>query len=211
MNETDSKNSEHWEREQESKIVEKEKKKTNKNKRIDHHLDEQRNKEKKLIQMHTEEQSLDQYQRANERLNGITKTKIMALRHRLRSIIDPNQLQKEIRKIRNKELKDFEYYPIKLWERKPDNDIPEDVRRRMHLNVYDRFDIDDFRKEIEMRALSLQNSNDVRDDDLTVHEMLQIYLDDAKSIRDKSELRMRLEDLDALTAIIGNREIHDEL
>ncbi|KXJ07759.1 protein canopy 4 [Exaiptasia diaphana] len=174
LNETANQNRKIWKREQEMKSNEKEEKQV---KEPDLRLDEQQSKGK-LIQQQGEE--------PNERSDGITKAKREALRDRLRSIVDPNRLREEIRKIRNKELKDYESYPVKSD------------------------DVHDLRREIENRALSLQNNNDVRDS-LTIHEMLQIYIEDAKSIRDKNELRRSLEDLNALTGIIGNRDIHNEL
>ncbi|KAK3705159.1 hypothetical protein QZH41_003762 [Actinostola sp. cb2023] len=141
----------------------------------------------------------------------MSESKRNALRARLRTIKDPDRLRREIRKIRVKELTEEEYYPKDPWENRLDSDIPEDVRQDMRRRMNSRFEeVEDFQNEIERRAVGLGNNDDVLES-FAIREMLRRYVEDTKQIRDKKELRKRLEDLDALSAILVERVLHDEL
>lgn len=180
-----------------------------KEKEMDSRMNEQRDKEKieRLIRQQADEQlrprfSSDRFRRSDEwrQTGGMSQSKRSALRDRLRSINDPDRLRREIRKIRNSELK-------KIGS--SDGDIPEDTQRGKR--EYDRFDdVVDFRREIETRVVDLERKNDVMES-AAFQKMLRLYQKDAKEIRDKNELLKRLQDLDALSDIIGDVEMHDEL
>ena len=135
------------------------------------------------------------------------------LRDRLLAIRDPERLRREIRKIRKKELTEEEYVPPEPWEDRIEHSIPEEVRRDMRRRRYERLeDVEDFQREIEMRALDLERDSSGFHENFAISETLHFYLDEARTVRDKQELRKRIEDLDALAAILadGRRRHHDE-
>lgn len=174
---------------------------------------EQRGKEK--IEHQADENLLprfssDQFRRSDDwqRSAGVSQSKRSALRDRLRAIDNPDRLRREIRKIRKNEFTDNDYLPIAPWEGEPN---PENAPRDMRKRTYDQLDdVDDFRREIESRVADLNRNNDVLES-VTLQEVLRLYNKDAKEIRDERELRKRLEDLDALVAILGNVKMRDEL
>lgn len=135
------------------------------------------------------------------------------LRDRLLDIRDPERLRREIRKIRTKELTENEFIPPEPWEERMDHHIPAEVRRDMRKRRYERLeDVEDFQREIEMRALDLEGGSSRFHGNFALSETLQFYLEEARKIRDKKELKKRLEDLDVLSAILAEgRGRHDEL
>jgi hypothetical protein len=172
-----------------------------------------------LIREQAEEQAKgrfrpDRHGHDDKRGNGeMDEIKRKGLRDRLLAIRDPDRLRRELRKIRTKELSEDEYYPREPWEDRMDHHIPAEVRRDMRRRRYERLeDVEDFQREIEMRAIDMESGSD-HYENFAIRETLHYYLDEAKTIRDKKELKKRLEDLDALSAILGGegRRRHDEL
>ncbi|XP_031551393.1 protein canopy homolog 3-like [Actinia tenebrosa] len=211
------------EKKEKKKKVRKEKKKpkTSEPERNKEVRDEENNDDKiqRLIREQAEEQARGRYRhrryrRDNRQGSGnMDETKRKRLRDRLLAIRDPERLRREIRKIRAKELTEDEFIPPEPWEDRIDHPIPEEVRRDMRKRRYERLEnVEDFRREIEMRVLDLEEGTSRFHGNFAVSDTLNFYLEEARKIQDKKELKKRLEDLNALTAILAQgRERRDEL
>ena len=128
------------------------------------------------------------------------------LQMRLREISDVDRLPRELRKIRTKEMTEDDYIEIEPWERDMNSRIPDEVRRDMRSRRFERMeDLDDLKRELQTRIMDLE------DDEIGDHflgqnsfvfsELRERYMTEAEEIRDPSELKKRIDDLDALSAV----------
>lgn len=123
------------------------------------------------------------------------------LKRRLRDIDDPKRLRREIRKIRLKELDKDEYQPRESWEDDVDS-LPEDGRRDFRRRHYERTnDPEELQHELRVRAFEHDDLNDP--DTFHLQELRHQFVEEAEDIRDPKELRKRIRDLDALSAIFA--------
>lgn len=173
----------------------------------------------RLIRQQAEEQASGRYHPRRYRRDGrkgsgdMDESKRKRLRDRLLGIRDSERLRREIRKIRTKELTEDEFIPPEPWEDRIDHHIPAEVRKDMRKRRYERLeDVEDFQREIEMRALDLEGDSGRFHENFAITETLHLYLEEARKIRDKKELKKRLEDLDVLSTILADgRGRHEEL
>ncbi|XP_068746531.1 protein canopy homolog 3-like [Montipora capricornis] len=165
----------------------------------------------RLIREQTEEQSDRRRKRKNEHVGGRMDERMRhKLQMRLREIDDVDRLRRELRKIRTKEMTEDDYTEVEPWERDMDSRIPDEVRRDMRRRRFERMDDpDDLRRELRTRIIDLE------DDEIDDHflgqnsfvfrELRQRYMTEAEEIRDASELKKRIDDLDALSTILHGR------
>lgn len=134
------------------------------------------------------------------------------LQLRLREIHDVDRLRRELRKIRTREMSEDDYLEREPWEHDIDSDIPEDVRRDMRRRRFERMDDpEDLKRELRRRVIDL---DDIDDDDyfpgknsFVFRELSHRYMMEAEEIRDPTELKKRIDDIDAFAAIFhGGRD-----
>ena len=119
---------------------------------------------------------------------------------RLREIHHVDRLRRELRKIRKREMTEDDYTPREAWERHMDSSIPEEVRRDMRRHRHERMqEPEDLKRELRMRVIDL----DEDDDSIAFRELRHRYMMEAEELRDPSELKKRIDDLDALSAIFS--------
>lgn len=133
------------------------------------------------------------------------------LQMRLREIHDVDRLRRELRKIRQREMTEDDYTPREPWERHMDSSIPEEVRRDMRRHRHERMEEpEDLKRELRMRIMDLDDDDDfMGEHSFAFRELRHRYMMEAEEIRDPSELKKRIDDLDALSAIFsGGHEYH---
>ena len=165
---------------------------------------------KRLIRQQANEQSREGQRKRNKKYVGgrMDERKRRELQMRLREIDDVDRLRRELRKIRTKEMTEDDYAEMEPWERDLDSRIPDEVRRDMRRRRFERMeDAEDLRRELRMRIIDLED-NDGDDDgyflgqnSFVFRELSQRYMMEAEEIRDPSELKKRIDDLDALSTI----------
>ena len=131
---------------------------------------------------------------------------------RLREIHDVDRLRRELRKIRTREMTEDDYAVLEPWERDMDSGVPDEVRRDMRRRRFERMeDPEDMKRELRMRIIELDDDDDNGDflgeNSFAFGELRHRYMMEAEEIRDPSELKKRIDDLDALSAIFhGGRD-----
>lgn len=133
------------------------------------------------------------------------------LQMRLREIHDVDRLRRELRKIRQREMTEDDYTPREPWERHMDSSIPEEVRRDMRRHRHKRMEEpEDLQRELRMRVMDLDDDDDLMEENsFAFRELRHRYMMEAEEIRDPAELKKRIDDLDALSAIFsGGHEYH---
>lgn len=170
----------------------------------------------RLIREQAKEQSRDGRRKRNKKYVGgrMDERKRRELQMRLREIDDVDRLRRELRKIRKKEMTEDDFAEMEPWERDLDSRIPDEVRRDMRRRRFERMeDAEDLSRELRMRIIDLED-DDGEDDgyflgqnSFVFRELSQRYMMEAEEIRDPSELKKRIDDLDALSAIFrGGRD-----
>lgn len=164
----------------------------------------------RLIREQAKEQSRDGRRKRNKKYVGgrMDERKRRELQMRLREIDDVDRLRRELRKIRKKEMTEDDFAEMEPWERDLDSRIPDEVRRDMRRRRFERMeDAEDLSRELRMRIIDLED-DDGEDDgyflgqnSFVFRELSQRYMMEAEEIRDPSELKKRIDDLDALSAI----------
>jgi len=130
---------------------------------------------------------------------------------RLREIHDVDRFRRELRKIRTREMTEDDYAEREPWERDMDSRIPEEVRRDMRRRRFERMEEpEDLKRELRMRIIDLEEEDDdgffLGENSFVFRELRQRYMMEAEEIRDPSELKKRIDDLDALSAIFHGEE-----
>lgn len=125
---------------------------------------------------------------------------------RLRDIHDVDRLRRELRRIRQREMTEDDYSAREPWERHMDSSIPEEVRRDMRRHRFERMnDPEDLRRELRMRAMDLDDDDHFFEEhSFAFRELSHRYMIEAEEIRDPLELKKRIDDLDALSAIFSS-------
>lgn len=138
-----------------------------------------------------------------QRISTLSEKKQRKLRRRLLEAGeegDSLQILREIRKIRQIELNEDEigYLRDPRVDDVPDR-IPEEIRRNLGKRRIERLDnADDLRRELRL----LGDINNVGDPDaFRVRKMLLSLVEDANDLKDVKELRERIKDLEAFSAI----------
>lgn len=131
--------------------------------------------------------------------------KRLELQMRLREIHDVDRLRRELRKIRQREMTEDDYTPKEPWELHMDSSIPEEVRRDMRRHRQERMkEPEDLSRELRMRVIDLDDEDDLMgENSYALRELRHRYMMEAEEIRDPSELKKRIDDLDALSAIFS--------
>ena len=165
----------------------------------------------RLIREQTEEQADRRRKRKNEHVGGRMDERMLhKLQMRLREIDDVDRLRRELRKIRTKEMTEDDYTEVEPWERDMDSRIPDEVRRDMRRRRFERMDDpDDLRRELRTRIIDLEDDeiggHFLGQNSFVFRELRQRYMTEAEEIRDASELKKRIDDLDALSTILHGR------
>lgn len=160
----------------------------------------------RLIREQAEEQKENRRNRKRVFVGGkLDEKKRRELQMRLRDIHDVDRLRRELRKIRQREMTEDDYTPKEPWERHMDSSIPEEVRRDMRRHRYERMqEPEDLRRELRMRVIDLDEEDDfMGENSFAFRELHHRYMMEAEEIRDPSELKKRIDDLDALSAIFS--------
>lgn len=124
---------------------------------------------------------------------------------RLRDIHDVDRLRRELRRIRQREMTEDDYTEREPWERHMDSSIPEEVRRDMRRHRFERMnDPQDLRRELRMRAMDLDDDHFFEEYSFAFRELSHRYMIEAEEIRDPLELKKRIDDLYALSAIFSS-------
>ena len=168
----------------------------------------------RLIKQQAKEQQEGRRSRKKEFARGrMNERKRHELQMRLREIHDVDRLRRELRKIRTREMTEDDYAEREPWERDMDSSIPEEVRRDMRRHRFDRMeDPEDLRRELRMRIIDLEDDEDdgyfLGENSFVFRELHQRYMMEAEEIRDPTELKKRIDDLDALSAIFHGERDH---
>lgn len=86
-----------------------------------------------------------------------------------------------------------------------DSSIPEEVRRDMRRHRFERMnDPQDLRRELRMRAMDLDDDHFFEEYSFAFRELSHRYMIEAEEIRDPLELKKRIDDLYALSAIFSS-------
>lgn len=129
------------------------------------------------------------------------------LQTRLREIHDVDRLRRELRKIRQREMSEDDYAPSEPWEHHHhmDSSIPEEVRRDMRRHRFERMhEPEDLKRELRMRIIDLDDDDDfMGENSFAFRELRHRYMMEAEEIRDATELKKRIDDLDALSTIFS--------
>lgn len=161
----------------------------------------------RLIRQQTQEQEENQRNRRKREFVGgkMDERKRRELQMRLRDIHDVDRLRRELRKIRQREMTEDDYTPREPWERNMDSSIPEDVRRDMRRHRFERMhDPEDLKRELRMRVMDLDDDDDFfEENSFAFRELSHRYMIESEEIRDPLELKKRIDDLDALSAIFS--------
>jgi len=98
-----------------------------------------------------------------------------------------------------------DYTPKEPWERHMDSSISEEVRRDMRRHRHERMqEPEDLRQELRIRAMYLDDEDDfMGENSFAFRESSHLYMMEAEEIRDPSELKKRIDDLDALSAFFS--------
>lgn len=168
----------------------------------------------RLIREQAKEEASRQSERKKERAGGrMDERKRNKLQMRLLEIDDVDRLRRELRKIRTREMTEDDYAEVEPWERDIDSSIPEDARRDMRRRRFERMeDVDDLKRELQTRIIDLEDgefgSHFLKQNSLVFREFLERFMTEAEEIRDPSELKKRIDDIDALTVILrGGRNL----
>lgn len=158
----------------------------------------------RLIREQAQEQKENRRNRKREFVGGkMDEPKRRELQMRLREIHDVDRLRRELRKIRQREMTEDDYTPKEPWERHMDSSIPEEVRRDMRRHRHERMqEPEDLKRELRMRVMDLDDEDDfMGENSFAFRELRHRYMMEAEEISDPSELKKRIDDLDALSAI----------
>ena len=135
------------------------------------------------------------------------KEKRDELKRRLQNIDDPLRLRREIRKIRLNELDEGDYSPVELREDEGIDSVPEDIREEYRRRQYERMeDLEELQHELRLRAF--EHDEFEGPEWVRLREFRRQFVEDTEDIRDPRELRKRIQDLDALSAIFGRPDRH---
>lgn len=162
----------------------------------------------RLIREQAEEQANRQSERKKERGRGrMNEKKRNKFIMRLQEIEDVDRLRRELRKIRTREMTEDDYAEVEPWERDIESSIPDDARRDMRRRRFERMeDVDDLQRELQTRIIDLEDgefgNHFLKQNSLVFRELLERFMTEAEEIRDPSELRKRIDDIDALTVIL---------
>ena len=160
----------------------------------------------RLIREQAKEQKENRGKRKREFVGGkMDEPKRRELQMRLREIHDVDRLRRELRKIRQREMTEDDYTPKEPWELHMDSSIPEEVRRDMRRHRQERMqEPEDLSRELRMRVIDLDDEDDfMGENSYALRELRHRYMMEAEEIRDPSELKKRIDDLDALSAIFS--------
>lgn len=168
----------------------------------------------RLIREQAKEQANRQSERKKERAGGrMNERKRNKLQMRLQEIDDVDRLRRELRKIRTREMTEDDYAEVEPWERDIESSIPDDARRDMRRRRFERMeDVDDLKRELQTRIIDLEDgefgNHFLKQNSLVFRELLERFMTEAEEIRDPSELKKRIDDIDALTVILrGGRNL----
>ena len=175
---------------------------------------EQEDSEKiqRLISEQAKEQAKGRRKRNKDFVPGkMDERKRREFQIRLREIHDVDRLRRELRKIRTREMTEDDYAELEPWERDMDSEIPDEVRRDMRRRRFERMeDPEDMKRELRMRIIDLDDNHDddfLGGNSFAFRELRHRCMMEAEEIRDPSELKKRIDDLDALSAIFhGGRD-----
>ena len=162
----------------------------------------------RLIREQAKEQANRQSERKKERGRGrMNERKRNKLQMRLQEIDDVDRLRRELRKIRTREMTEDDYAEVEPWERDIESSIPDDARRDMRRRRFERMeDVDDLKRELQTRIIDLEDgefgNHFLKQNSLVFRELLERFMTEAEEIRDPSELKKRIDDIDALTVIL---------
>ncbi|XP_032231267.1 uncharacterized protein LOC5506890 isoform X2 [Nematostella vectensis] len=162
------------------------------------------------IQRLIREQTEQQAKRFGEQpeMGKLTKAKRDQLRKRLSAFFHTKGFRAKLREIRQ-ELSDDEYFPTQPWIENLDAKYHDEVISHMRRHAYERITTpEEFRREVELRMAS----TGLLKEHSEVQKLGNVFLEEASTVRDPNEIRDRLKDLDALSAILGKSNgIHEEL
>lgn len=190
------------------------KKSSKKTKRTTPSEQEDSEKIQRLIREQAKQQAEGRRNRKKEFFPGkMDERKRREFQMRLREIHDVDRLRRELRKIRTREMTEDDYAVLEPWERDMDSGVPDEVRRDMRRRRFERMeDPEDMKRELRMRIIELDDDDDddgdfLGENSFAFRELRHRYMMEAEEIRDPSELKKRIDDVDALSAILhGGRD-----
>lgn len=150
-----------------------------------------------------------------KRITSLTEKKIRKLRLRLLEASedhDSSRLWRELRTIRRNELSEDEIgYMREPWEKDLADRIPEETRHDLYHRRYEHFTNPvDLRRELELLARTDDEDNHRDPDSSRVRELRWSLLNDSEDLSDMKELRERIKDLEAFSAIFDTHSDDDE-
>jgi len=98
-----------------------------------------------------------------------------------------------------------DHTPKEPRERHLDSSIPKEVRRDMRRHRHERTqEPEDLRQQLRMRVMYIDDEDDfMGENSFAFRELSHLYMMEAEKIRDPSELKKRIDDLNALSAIFS--------